>query len=109
MRRLLVAWLISVSLTGCVTGSGGAGVASPGAASPVASTALALACGRAEPILAKWAATKYPRAAPYINGAQAAFSNYCAGALPAGTRTTVAVATVNTVFAILLGSGLMDQ
>lgn len=120
MRKLALAAILSLVLSACNTtgqggaavgtlsGLGGAAIAPTIAKSKTATTALSIACANSAPILDRYGAKAWPAAAPFIPAAEAAFASLCHGALPAGTSTTKAAATVNTLFAIVLGTGLMD-
>jgi hypothetical protein len=86
-----------VGAASTLTGAAGSAVAPTVAKSSVATSALSVACANAGPILDRYAATAFPAAAPFIPAAESAFNSFCKGALPNGTSTTAAAATVNTL------------
>lgn len=121
MRKLFapIATLSMLTLASCVSpagtsaigslaGTGGSVLAPKIASSKTATSVLSVACQNAGPILARYGATAWPAAAPFIPAASASFASFCRGALPNGTSTTTAAARLNTLFAIVLGSGLMN-
>jgi len=71
---------------GALAGAGGAAAAPKVAKSGAGTTALSVACANSAPILDRYAAIAFPKAAPYIPDAERAFASFCQGALPTARR-----------------------